>query len=123
MPKITKIIVGCIYGHRHNNIDDFNTNYLRPLLQTLSTELSKNIFLFGDFNIDLLKFNGCSSICNFLDELSSSYFIPQIFLPSGITRRTKTLIDNIFCNIPQSFEQNISANLTTTYQITCHKYF
>ena len=25
------------------------------------------------------------------------------------------LIDNIFCNIPQSSEQNISANLTTTY--------
>ena len=28
---------------------------------------------------------------------------------------TKTLIDNIFCNIPQSSEQNISVNLTTTY--------
>ena len=72
-------------------------------------------FLLGDFNIDLLKFNSCSSVCNFLDELSSSYFMPQIFLPSCITRSTKTLIDNIFCNIPQSSEQNISANLTTTY--------
>ena len=41
--------------------------------------------------------------------------MPQIFLPSRITRSTKTLIDNIFCNIPQSTEQNISANLTTTY--------
>ena len=50
-----------------------------------------------------------------MNELSSSYFITQIFLPSRITRSTKTLIDNIFCNIPQSSEQNISANLTTTY--------
>ena len=41
--------------------------------------------------------------------------MPQIFLPSCITRNTKTLIDNRFCNIPQSSEQNISANLTTTY--------
>ena len=41
--------------------------------------------------------------------------MPQIFLPSRITGSTKTLIDNIFCNIPQSSEQNISANLTTTY--------
>ena len=49
-----------------------------------------------------------------MNELSSSHFIPQIFLPSRITRSTKTLTDNIFCNIPQS-EQNISANLTTTY--------
>ena len=114
MPKKTNIIVGCIYRHPDNNIDDFNSNYLRPILHKLSKELSK-IFLLGDFNIDLLKFNSCSSICNFLDELSSSYFTPQIFLPSRIIGSTKTLIDNIFCNIPQSSEQNISANLTTTY--------
>ena len=116
MPKRTNnIIVGCIYRHPDNNIDEFNTNYLRPLLQKLSKESSKNIFLLGDFNIDLLKFNSCSSVRNFLDELSSRYFMPQIFLPSRITRSTKTLIDNMFCNIPQSSEQNISANLTTAY--------
>ena len=44
-----------------------------------------------------------------------SYFIPQIFLPSCITRSTKALIDNIFCNIPQSSKQNISANLIRPY--------
>ena len=115
MPKKTNIIVGCIYRHPDNNIDDFNSNYLRPILHKLSKESSKKIFLLGDFNIDLLKFNSCSSICNFLDELSSSYFTPQIFLPSRIIGSTKTLIDNIFCNIPQSSERNISANLTSTY--------
>ena len=88
MSKRTNIIVGCIYRHPDNNIDDFNKNYLRPLLQKLSKESSENIFLLGDFNIDLLKFNSCSSVCNFLDELSSSYFMPQIFLPSGITAET-----------------------------------
>ena len=113
MPKRTNIIVECIY--RHHNIDDFNSNYLRPILHKLSKESSKKIFLLGDFNIDLLKFNSCSSICNFLDELSSSYFTPQIFLRSRIIGSTKTLIDNIFCNIPQSSERNISANLTSTY--------
>ena len=71
--------------------------------------------MLGDFNIDLLKFNSCSSICNFLDELSLSYFTPQIFLPSRIIGSTKTLIDIIFCNILQSSERNISANLTLTY--------
>ena len=75
----------------------------------------KKIFLLGDLNIDLLKFNSCSSICNFLDWIWSSYFTPNVFLPSRITGSTKTLIDNIFCNISQSSEQNISANLTTTY--------
>ena len=74
----------------------------------------KNFFLLDDFNIDLLKFNSCSSICNFSDELSSSHFTPEIFLPSPIPGSTKTLIDNIFCNMQQSSEWNISANLTTT---------
>ena len=73
------------------------------------------ISLHCEFNIDLLKCYSCSLICIFLDELSSSYFTHQIFHPSHITGSTKTLIDNIFCNIPQSSEQNISANLTTTY--------
>ena len=50
-----------------------------------------------------------------LDELSSIYFTPQIFHSSPITGITKTLTDNIFCNIPHSSEQNISVNLTTTY--------
>ena len=69
MPKRTNIIAGCIYRHPDNNIDNFNTNYLRSLLQKLSKESPNIIFLLGDFNIDLLKFNSCSSICNFLDEL------------------------------------------------------
>ena len=44
MPKITNIIVGCIYRHPDDNIDYFNTNYLRPLLQKLSKESSKIFF-------------------------------------------------------------------------------
>ena len=51
----------------------------------------------------------------FLDELWSSYFTPQILLPSRITGSTKTLIDNIFCKIRQSSKQNTSANRTTSY--------
>ena len=51
----------------------------------------------------------------FLDEPSSSYFALQILLPSRVTGSTKTLIDNIFCNIPQSSEQNTSANRTTDH--------
>ena len=120
MPKGTNIIFGCIYRHADNNTDDFNINYLRPLLEKLSKKLSKNIFLLGGFNIELLKFNSFSSICNFLDELLSSHFIPQTFLPSRITRSTKTLIDNIFCNIPQSSGQHISAKLTTAYLLSIY---
>ena len=88
MPKRTNV-VRCICRHPDNNTDGFNSNYLRLILQKLSKQLSKFFLLLGDFNIDLLKFNSCSSICNFLDELASSYFKPQIFLPSCITGSTK----------------------------------
>ena len=114
IPKRTNILVGCISKYPDNNTNGFITKNLRSLLQKLPKELSKRFFWLGDFYIDLLKFNSCSSICNFWDELSSSYFTPQNFLPSRITGSTKTLIDNIFCNIPKCSEQNISANLTTT---------
>ena len=72
MPKRTNIIVRCIYRHPDNNIDGFNTNCLMPLLLKLSQEF---------YLVTLIK-NSCSPICSFLDELSSSYFTPQLFLPS-----------------------------------------
>ena len=113
MPKKANI-VGCIYRHTQIIILIILTqvrDYYYSILQKLSKESPKKIFLVGDFNIDLLKFNSCSSIYSVLDELSSSYFTPQILLPWRITGSTKTLIDNIFFNIPQPSEQeqNISA--------------
>ena len=39
MPKRTNIIVGCISRHPDNNIEDFNTSYLRPLLHFFTWEL------------------------------------------------------------------------------------
>ena len=44
MPKGTNIIFGCIYRHADNNTDDFNTNYLRPLLEKLSKNCQKTFF-------------------------------------------------------------------------------
>lgn len=99
----------------HDNIDDFNKIYSRALPQKIVLRILMMMTLLGDSNIDLLIFNSCNSVCNFLDQLSSSYSISQFFFPSHITRSTKTLIDNIFSNIPQSFEPEILANLREIY--------
>ena len=69
----------------------------------------------GDFNTDLLKFESSNPVCNFLDLLSSNYFLPQILLLTRICKNLKTLIDNIFCNIPQISDKAISANLTSSF--------
>ena len=74
---------------------------------------SKSIFLLGDFNIDLLKYELSDSINNFIDTLSSNFLLPHILLPTRIST-TSTLIDNIFSN-STSLEEIESGNVTSTF--------
>ena len=48
------------------------------------------------FNINLLNCESLSSNANFLDLLGSYQILPHIILPTRITDRSSTLIDNIF---------------------------
>ena len=47
-------LIGCIYKHPCMSVDEFNENYLTPLLKKIALE-NKNIFLTGDYNINLLN--------------------------------------------------------------------
>ena len=70
-----------IYRHPSMDICTFNDHYLKPLLEKLSKENDKQIFLIGNFNIDLLKFDSSGHI-NKLINLSSNCLHPQILLPT-----------------------------------------
>ena len=49
------ILIGCIYRHPHmNNMDDFN-HYMEKTLSKINKE-NKEVYITGDFNIDLLKY-------------------------------------------------------------------
>ena len=97
------------------DICTFNDHYLNPLLEKLSKEQNKKIFLIGDFNIDLLNFENSEYINQFIDDITSASLQPQILQPSRIFKNSKTLIDNIFCNIPHTQIKNaISGNITST---------
>ena len=76
------IIVGCIYKHPKMCVDDFNNNYLLPLLMNISS-LNKDIFLLGDFNLDLLKSDSVKEICDYLDILSSFNMLPHIIFSTS----------------------------------------
>ena len=67
--------------------------------------------MLGDFNIDLLKIDSDENINNYYNILISNLFIPHITLPTRITPRSKTLIDNIFSN-DSNFAQGVSGNFT-----------
>ena len=92
-PKKSNIIVGVIYRHPSMDVTDFNQNYLNGLLDKISKE-EKNIFLLGDFNINLLNYNEHRPTNDFLDSLASSSLLPYILQLTRLTGQSKTLIDN-----------------------------
>ena len=50
----SNIIVGCLYKLPNIDVNDFNQSYLNTLLDKIFKE-NKQVFLFGDFNINLLN--------------------------------------------------------------------
>ena len=91
----TNTIVGCIYKHPKMNISEFLEDYLHELFYKISFE-KKNVILLGDFNINLLNYDKHNETADFLDMIYSNSLLPQIVIPTRITPRSCTLIDNIF---------------------------
>ena len=110
--KKKNILVGCIYRHPCMCIDNFNDDYLQPLLAKLSLQ-NKQVILAGDFNINLLNYESNTQTTNFLNDITSNLFVPHITVPTRITSHSQTLIDNIFSNFTE-FTSFISGNLTTS---------
>ena len=61
-------------------------DFFSQLLSKLQHEISKNIFLLGNFNTDLLKYEISSSINNFINTLSSNFMLPHMLLTSFQTQ-------------------------------------
>ena len=55
-PKKSNIVIGCIYKHPNMDVLDFKNNYLSQIFESVSKE-RKQVFLLGDFNINLLNYN------------------------------------------------------------------
>ena len=91
---------------------DFENNYLSQIFEIVSKEW-KQVFLFSDFNINLLNYNDHQPTNDFLDSLASNSFISHILHPTRITSHSKTLIDNIFSNVisPEIISGNITATM------------
>ena len=62
------------------------------------TKENKEIYICGDFNIDLLKIENNQNYQQFYNLLWSFGFLPKIIQPTRVTDHHSTLIDNIFSN-------------------------
>ena len=85
-------------------------------LENLSFE-NKELYLLGDYNIDLLKTGNDDNIDDNIDEyyniISSNFLVPCITLPTRIKSTSRTLIDNVFSN-NLNFVHAVSGNLTVS---------
>ena len=92
------------------NLNEFNDNYLNILLQKILKE-KKNVFLLGDFNVDLSKYDKHAGTDEFIDSLSSYMYLPYILHPTRVTGHLQTIIDNIFSNYVS--KEAVCGNLTS----------
>ena len=90
---------------------EFNDTFLQITLEKRSYE-NKDIILMGDFNIDILKYDTNNDSAAFLDMVYENFLLPYISLPTRVTPRSQSLINNIFSNIIE--DEIISGNITTT---------
>ena len=111
--KASNDIVGVIYRHPNMNTKEFIDNKLSDLLNKLSKEHNKKIYISGDFNFDLLKSTSHPDTADFYNKMSSNLLLPSIIIPTKINTKNDTLIDNIFSN--QVNPDLISGNLTVNF--------
>ena len=88
-------VISCVYRTPNSDLDIFNEKINDILSKARG---NKDIYICGDFNIDLLKHESNNGTNNFLNILYSSGLYPLIVKPTRITTHSYTLIDNIFTN-------------------------
>ena len=106
--KGKNFLCGCAY--RHPNSD--TSNFIEYVESTF-TKFNKdkyNVFLMGDFNIDLLQYDSHSYTNDSVNSMISHSFLPYILQPSRVTDHSAIIIDNIFSNVTD-FE-TLSGNIT-----------
>ena len=106
-------IVGVVYRHPTMDQNEFISDYLNPLTQRLSKE-NKSIYIAGDWNFNLLEFSKHEETLNFYETMMSNLLAPSITIPTRITTRGGTLIDNIFTNsiLPDKCSGNLAVSIS-----------
>lgn len=104
-----KYLSMCIYRPPNGNLD----NFLSEMADILSSIIDKKyhgMYIFGDFNVDLLK-SYEKNVFDFINLMFSFSLFPLISKPTRVTSTSATLIDNIWTSQP---EENISNYIIQT---------
>ena len=88
------IVCGIIY--RQQNPPAYFPKYLDKTIENVVSD--EDVYIMGDFNIDLRKCESSQISQDFLLSLRSCYLIPAVDKPTSVHRFSATLIDSIFVN-------------------------
>ena len=94
------IMIGNIYRLPRELVENYQTfiDEFTPVITSLNATKSE-IFMTGDYNIDLLKINEKPLFATYLDMFTNNSFYPKITYPTRFSNKHGTLIDNIFCRL------------------------
>ena len=112
------IVCGIIY--RQHNSPDYFLTYLDKTIEKMVSD-ERDVYILGDFNIDLLKYESSQISQDFLLSLRSCYLIPTVDKPTRVHRTSATLIDNIFVNNPDKLlaSGNIISDISDHFSQFC----
>ena len=101
-----KYIVGSVYRPNSNHPNLTVNEQQNQFLELFSTQVAhlstyvNHVYILGDLNLDLLKYNESNIVKNYVDMLFSFGFLQLIMKPTRCTPNSATLIDHIITKNP-----------------------
>ncbi len=92
-----------IYRAPKDVLEKYNEfiNEFEQILITLKTN-NNEVIITGDFNSDLLKINEKQVFSEYFDMLTNHSFYPKITLPTRLSNKHGTLIDNFLSKLTET---------------------
>jgi len=114
-----QLIIGAIYQHPKNDINQF-LGLLQSRLNFFSSQHS-DVCLLGDFNVNLDPQVRFASTTEYLNTLVSNGMLPLISIYTRVSQTSKTIIDHLFTNITSRYIDSgiYIYELTDHYPIFC----
>ncbi len=100
---IKPVIIGNICRPPNDLLESY-TEFIGEFTPILDNFESTNcdVILAGDFNINLLKINEKHKISEYFGMLANHSFFPKIILPTRLSIKHGTLIDNFVCKLTEN---------------------
>ena len=121
-----KCLIGSIYrpgNHSNMTQSDQFSQFIELFSNSLSEMVNdyERIFLYGDFNIDVLKYNSSTQVAEYIDLLFSFGFLQIVTKPTRVSDTSATLIDHVLTNVCcNNYETVALCSLISDHFPICH---